>query len=500
MASSSDAPDSPDDPSRQHPEEPAAAPGEPSAEQSTEPSTEPFPVAPPPLTEAPGLWEILRFTLPLTLSMLTTAINTTVDMVFIGALGTAPLAAVPLAAFVYMIVWVLLTGVMRNALAFTARAHGAGRPKAIGPILAHYHLLVLAGLPLMLLYVQAWPLVARLEILSPQVLGLAQVYLETRAWDISFSMLLMLYTAFYQSIGNSRFPMLVNLAVVAVNIVLDYGLIFGHWGLPALEVRGSALATVIAQGMGAACILGVTYLGPARRLYDLRLTMRLKARQMREILRVGIPQGLGDCVELTTWTVFMLIVGRLGETTLAAGNIGIQVTHLIFLPGFAFGLAASSYIGRFLGAGRPGAAKTTAGRIVAMGVGYMGLMGIPLWFFGETLAGAFTTDGEVIRLAGMMFKVMACYQVIDGLGFITRTALGGAGDTVLPTLALAACALGVMFPGAWWLSTLIDPPLVGAWLGAFVYMAAYAALMQWRFRGGRWLTIRLSLEDAPGAP
>ena len=492
MDPSSDDPAAPDDPSQPHP---AGRPDAPSAEMNAAALA----VAPP-LTEAPRLWEILRFALPLTLSMLTTAINTTVDMLFIGVLGTAPLAAVPLAAFVYMIAWVLLIGVMRNALAFTARAHGAGRPKTIGPILAHYHLLALAGLPLMLLYVQIWPLVAHLEILSPQVRDLAQVYLEIRAWDISFSMLLILYTAFYQSIGNSRFPMLINLGVVGLNIVLDYGLIFGHWGLPALEVRGSALATVIAQGMGAACILAVTFLGPARRLYDLRLMVRLKARKMREILRIGIPQGLGDCVELTTWTVFMLIVGRLGETTLAAGNIGIQVTHLIFLPGYAFGLAASSYIGRFLGAEQPGAAKVTAGRIVALGVGYMGLMGIPLWFLGETLASAFTSDDEVIRLAGLMFKVMAFYQVIDGLGFITRTALGGAGDTVWPTLALAVCALGVMFPGAWWLSTLITPPLVGAWLGAFVYMVAYAALMQWRFHGGRWLNIRLALEDPTGAP
>lgn len=486
MDPSSDATGAPDDPSRPHPAENTAGT---SAKTSA---------APP--AEVPGLGEILRFTLPLTFSMLTTAINTTVDMLFIGALGTAPLAAVPLAAFMYMIVWVLLIGVMRNSLAFTARAHGAGRPKAIGPILAHYHLLALAGLPLMLLYVQAWPLVAHLNILSPEVRELSRVYLEVRAWDISFSMLLFLYTAFYQSIGNSRFPMLFNVAVVLVNIALDYGLIFGHWGLPALGVKGSALATVIAQGLGAFAIIAATHLGPARPLYALRLMARLKARTMREILRVGIPQGLGDCVEVTTWSFFILIVGRLGETTLAASNIGIQITHLMFLPGFAFGLAASSYIGRFLGAERPDAAKTTAGRVVALGVGYMGLMGIPLWFLGETLAGAFTSDGEVIRLAGLMFKVMALYQVIDGLGFITRTALGGAGDTTWPTLALLACALGVMFPAAWWLSTLVDPPLVGAWLGAFGYMAVYAALMQWRFHGGRWLTIRLRLEDVTGAP
>ena len=71
----------------------------------------------------------------------------------------------------------------------------------------------------------------------------------------------------------------------------------------------------------------------------------------------------------------------------------------------------------------------------------------------------------------------------------TKTALGGAGDTRLPTLGLMACALGVLFPASWLLARAIEPGLVGAWLGAFAYMIAYAALMQWRFHAGRWATI-----------
>ena len=470
----------------------------------TEDSEPDFPIdaaGVPPTGGAPSTGEILRFALPLMLGLLTTAINTLVDTIFIGRLGTASLAAVPMASFVYLIGWVLLIGVMRNSIAFTARAYGGRRYSAIGPILAHYHLLALAGLPLMLAFVRAWPAFSALGRLSPEVSALSWAYLEVRAWDIFFTMIFWLYTAFYQSTGNSRFPMAMSMGVVAVNIALDYALIFGHWGLPALGVRGSALATVIAYGLGAGAIVAASHLGRHRRRFGLRLFIRPQGARLREILRVGLPQGVGDCVELSTWTGFILIVGRLGEAPLAASNIGIQVTHLIFMPGFAFGIAASSYIGRFLGAGNRSAARATAGRVLVLGVGYMGLMGVPLWFFGEGLAGLFTTDARVIGLAGLMFKVMAAYQMVDGAGFITRVALGGAGDTRVPTLALAACALGVMFPAAWVLSRLIDPPLVGAWLGAFAYMAVFALAMQVRFHGGRWMDIRIGEAQAiPGGP
>ena len=443
----------------------------------------------------PRIGEVLRFSLPLMLGLMTTALNTFVDTLFIGQLGISPLAAVPLAGMIYLVGWVLVLGVMRNAIAFCARAHGAGRHREIGRILAHYHWIALAGLPLLWIYVQGWPIFTRLGNLSPEVAAIGGAYLNIRVWDVLFAQLVALYSAFYQSTGNSRFPMLVNVGVVVSNIVLDYLLIFGHFGFPALGVEGSALATVLAQAMGAALILATSFLGPMRRRYALRPILWPERGLTRDILRVGIPQGLGDLVELAAWGGFMLIVGWLGEKALAASNIGVQVTSLLYMPGFAFGMAAASYTGRLLGAERPDVARITARRIVRLGVGYMALMGLPLWFFGETLASLFTTDTEVIHLAGLMFKIMAAYQAFDGLGFITRTALTGAGDTLIPTLALAACAVGVLYPAAWGLTHLVEPPMVGAWLGAFLYMLVYAFVMHLRFRSGAWLAIRLT-----GAP
>src|SRR3970282_168661 len=109
----------------------------------------------------PTAAEILRFAVPLMLGLMTTAINACVNTLCVGRLGTAPLAAVPLAALTYMTGWVLVVGLMRNAIAFCARAYGAGRPAAIGGIVAHYHVLALAALPLLLLYVPGLALLGR---------------------------------------------------------------------------------------------------------------------------------------------------------------------------------------------------------------------------------------------------------------------------------------------------------------------------------------------------
>ncbi|EDN68659.1 conserved hypothetical protein [Beggiatoa sp. PS] len=194
-------------------------------------------------------------------------------------------------------------------------------------------------------------------------------------------------------------------------------------------------------------------------------------------------------IEVLTWVGLFLIVGQLGEAALAANNIGIQVLHLLFLPGVAVGTAAASYMGRFLGSQQPELAKIATDRTLILGITYMGLSGIPLWFFGESIARWFTTDEAIIYQAGLMFKIMALYQIFDGTNTILRSALSGAGDTFIPTLLLVSCAVFVMFPMAILLSRWIEPGLVGAWLGAFVYLFILATLIMYRYRSEKWKMI-----------
>ena len=443
------------------------------------------------LSRPPALGELLRFTVPLMVGMLTFGLHGVIDAVFIGRLGTPQLAGLGMANAYYITTVVLFLGVMRNAVAFTGRAFGAGRLHEIGPALVQYQWLALAALPLAWAWAWAFPGLARAAGLSADVVAYATTYLFIRVWETPCVLLVILYATYHQSKGNSRLPMLTNWLVLPVNVALDYVLIFGKLGLPALGLAGAALATVLANVSGAVLIMSVSHLHRDARPERLSILGRPNRAMLREILRVSLPMGLGDFLEMCNFLVFYAIVGRLGTTALAAGNLALQVTHLIFLPGFAVGIAASSYMGRYMGAGKPALARQATLRALGVGATYMGLAGIPLWFLGERIAAGFVSEREAIIGAGLVFKVLAVYQVFDAVGMILRSALGGAGDTRVPMAMLPLCAVGVMFPVALLLSEGAHLGLLGAFLGEALYIFVLAGVLWWRFERGPWPQMRL---------
>lgn len=443
------------------------------------------------LNKTPSYTELLHFAIPLAISMITVALNTLVDTWFISRLGTTQLAAVPMAGMVYFLFWVLMMGLMRSVIAFSGREYGAGNYKNIGNILAQYHWLALTGLPIMMCAIQLWPLFSWLSALSDAVDVDAWTYLSIRAWETPFSLLVILYSSFYQSIGNSRLPMIIAIISLLLNVLLDYALIFGNFGLPAMGVAGSALATVLANILVAVFYLSVSQRASIKHKFNIRLYQKPNGSKILDLLRIGLPQGMGDFTELLAWTGLILIIGRLGESALASNNIALQVTHLIFLPGLALGIASASYMGRFLGAAQADHALQSTMKCLKLAVLYMGSMGIPLWFFGETIAQQFSHDPVVISQAALLFKIMALYQVFDGIGIVYRSTLGGAGDTLRPTLLLLGCALLVMFPLATYLTQVVEYGVTGAWIGAFTYIVVLAVSMWWRFKTNHWRSVKL---------
>jgi MATE family multidrug resistance protein len=444
----------------------------------------------------PRMAEILRFTGPLVLGLLTYALHSVIDTLFVGRLGTAEVAAVGMGSTFYFAGLVLFLGLMRNSVAFTARAYGARRWDEIGPIAAQYQWLALLAAPLLWLLVLAYPWIAALGQFTPEVEVLGRDYLCIRLLSVPLVLTIVLYGALYQATGRAIVPMAVAWSELALKTVLNELLIFGHGGFPALGVSGAAWATVLGELVSVTVIAGLVHLGPLRAQFRLRILGAPRLALLWPILAVGIPQGLGDAIEVATYLCFFAILGRLGEATLAANNIAIVTTQVLFIPAFALGIAAASYMGRFLGAGHPEIAVRTTWRVLALGVVYMGVLGVPLWSFGADIAGLYSQDAEVVRLAALAFKVMAVYQVCDGAGIILRLTLGGAGDTRVPTLIMAASSGLIMLPGGWWLSQAIQPGIVGGWVAAFIHMTVLAALLWWRFQRGAWRALHLGTAAA----
>ena len=437
----------------------------------------------------PGYGEILGFSLPLVLALSTHAVHNLVDAAFVGQLGPAPLAALAIANFTYISGMVVLLGLIRSAMAFLSQSYGAGQREKLGDWVGQYQWVALVSLPILLVLMQGFPWVARLADLSPSTEADARRFLAIRVWEVPFALTSALYATLHNATGRSVFPMAVQWSTVGLNALLNYGLVLGHFGLPRLGLAGSATATLIAQVCGASIMLAGTHGGALRRAYRLRLLDWPRAAPLQQLLKVGLPQGLGDGLEVVAFLAFFVIVGQLGEQALAASNIGMQVTHLLFMPGIAMGIAGASLMGRFIGMGAPLVGRVAAHRILGMTIAYMGVLGIPLWFFGETIAGWFIADADVVRQAGWVFKIMAVYQIFDAAGIVLRITLSGAGDTRFPMASVAGCAALVMIPFSWGLSRWLTPGIVGAWLGVLGYIVVLGIVLLWRFEGGAWMRL-----------
>jgi len=448
-----------------------------------------------PRDRPPPYREILGFTMPLVATLSSVAVNNLVDAAFVGQLGAGPLAALAIANFTYISGMLVLLGLTRSSMAFLSQSFGAGHPERLGDWVAQYQWLALAGLPILLVLMQAFPWVVRLADLSPATAAEAQRFLWIRVWEVPFTLTSVLYGTLYNATGRSVFPMTVQWCAVALNGVLNYGLVLGHFGLPRLGLAGSAYSTLIAQMTGAFIMTGATYASEFRHTYRLRLLDWPDLHSLKRLLKVGLPQGMGDGLEILSFLGFFAIVGQLGETAVAASNFGLQATHVLFMPGVAMGIAAASYVGRYLGRGAPALARITAHRILGMTITYMGLLGIPLWFYGETITGWFIADPDVVRQAGWVFKAMAVYQVFDAVGIVLRITLSGAGDTRFPMAMVGLCGVFVMLPLTWFLSRGMQPGIVGAWLGMVGYIFALGMLLLWRFECGAWM--RMSVIQPP---
>ncbi len=315
-------------------------------------------------------------------------------------------------------------------------------------------------------------------------------------------------------------PKIVAVAAIAgnaVNIVLNYALIYGEAGLPALGlpgvpgvpalgVAGAAIATVCGVLVELLVPLVLMFGPEIDRLHGTRRSWRPHVHSMRELLRVGWPAAIQFGNELICWAIFMsVLVGRFGTIEIAAGWSVLRYIHLSFMPAMGLSVATTTLVGRAIGHGEPEAAVRRTRAALAVTVAYMGTWALLMLLMRQDLVRLFAISsnadpGSVARIIEVGAQLMICaavFQVFDAVGIIYTGALRGAGDTMWPGLVTMGLAWSCIVGVGWWLAE-SQPQwgAIGPWIGASAYIIAVGAALGWRFERGRWRSIRL-LEPAP---
>jgi MATE family multidrug resistance protein len=451
------------------------------------------------------LAEILVLALPLAGAQVATMLMNITDSVMLGHLSSDALAAGGLGANVAFMLIILIQGVQGGMPPLIAQARGAGDHAPIGrAVWGGLITGAVAVVPIMLLLAKVdvfLRLIGEPEAIVRSVL----VYERAFIWSIPGSVLVGASRYFLSAMERPRITMIVAFCGVASNVLLNWVLIFGHLGLPALGLAGSGYATSISwtlMALGYAAYIGWQHLLP-RDFW--RIAWADRRQGVAAVFKLGWPIAGIYAVEVGLFSVSSLLVGRFGPVAVAAHQICLSVSALTFMVPLAISQAATVRVGFHMGAGAVVRARLAGFTAIGMGVGFMACMAGVL-AFGRHLVFAFYLDAgdpnyaAVVSLGMTLLAVACVFQTFDGAQVVAAGALRGIKDTRVPML------LGAL--GYWGLGMTIGAGLafgfgwgpVGLWWGFVCGLVTMSTLLSLRFRGlmGRYVAIQ-ALHHLPGA-
>jgi MATE family multidrug resistance protein len=429
---------------------------------------------------------VARLAAPVALVQLGAMLMGVVDAMMLGRVSAGALAAGALGNISTIPFLICGAGILSALDPLVSQAHGADDRAAISAHLQRGAVLSLAlAIPCGLLFANVSP-VLRLLGQAEAILGDAAAYARGLVWGLPA---FFLFFAFRQTLQAMSIVRPTAVAIVVGNLMNVFGnwvLIFGHLGFPPLGVAGSAYSTSLGRWIMLAFLLwagratlGVTWRGITREAVHLSHHLRL--------LRIGVPIGLHNSVEVLFFATLALLMGHMGVPALAGHQIAINLASLSFMIPMGIGGAAATRVGNAIGRQDMPGARRAAVAGLALGAGVMVVFALLFALVPEMLARLYTSDRQVIAVAALLLPVGAVFQVFDGIQVVGAGILRGAADTTFPA-GLAFLGFWVLgLPAGWYLAFPGGHGAAGLWWGMTVGLAAVSVLLvariAQRFRG-----------------
>jgi MATE family multidrug resistance protein len=284
-----------------------------------------------------------------------------------------------------------------------------------------------------------------------------------------------------QAMHHTRAIVLAIVVGNAANVALNYALIHGRWGAPALGAVGSAWASTACRWLMAAVLVGAAWptLGPVLRPWR---PAALRPGALVPLVRLGTPIGVQQCLEFFAFGLTGLLMGRLGTVPMAGHETALNLAALVFMVPLGVGAAAAVRVGHAVGRGDPPGARRAAALATLVGVGFMTTTAVVMLSAPRALAALYTTDAAVLAVAAGLIPLAGVFQVFDGLQAVSLGVLRGAGDTRAPMLINLVGFWLVGLPLGAWLCFGRGMGAPGLWWGLVAGLATVALVLAARVR------------------
>jgi MATE family, multidrug efflux pump len=441
---------------------------------------------------------VLRVAAPLVVSSLSWTIMAFFDRMFLNWVSGAAMDASFTSSVAWFAILALPLGICAYANTFVAQYDGAGRPERIGVVMwqANWIAAGLGTLSLVLIP------------LGPTIFAFTRHTGNSAAQELEYFQIICLCgpglliseasKTFYSGRGQTWVVMIVDAAVAIFELVLNYIWIFGYWGFPAMGLAGAAWSTVVGT-----CLKAVVYLVlPLQREHRARFGtiagMRFDPELIRRIIYFGWPSGFQMLLDVTGFTVFIFMLGGLGEVAKQATSLAFSVSSLAFMPIYGLHIAVSIIVGERLGENRDDLAERATITTLQMSWLYMAVISLLYAFVPDIFLVGFFPEGltnsagqiAVRELTATLLLFVAGYNLLDATQMIYIGALKGAGDTRF--LLRVSLVLSILLASFSYLSVVVwNLDVYGCWTLIVFWCLIAAATYFVRFRQGKWRAMRV---------
>ncbi|MCL5268534.1 MAG: MATE family efflux transporter [Bacteroidetes bacterium] len=433
--------------------------------------------------------KILGLALPVVAGLSTQMVLSLIDTALVGRL---PDAKYELAAMgiVFYLTWAIISffsSLSTGTQVLTSRSFGSKNYKETGSILASSMTMAAAlGLLTAAVVVIFSRNIAGFFAVDKRVAGLAGGYLFYRFLGVPFFLLSVAYRGFFFGIGKTKVFMFAGILANVMNMILDYTLIFGAFGIHGMGLAGAGLGTSIAAGIETSVYLIVSTSKGYRDKFEIFKHFKFNRNIGESLIRISIPVSFESVFTLSGLLIYVSIIGLLGTLQQAASQTVLSALLLSYLPAMGFGVAAQSLVGRKLGEKDIQCARRWGFETSRIATSYTLLLGIIVISVPQFVLSLLTANADIIRVAIPVLRIAGFAQIFFGIGFVLANGLQAAGESFFVMLADVTINWFVFVPLGYLFGMVLKLGITGVWAAMPFYTSLYALVIFIKFKNGKW--------------
>lgn len=405
------------------------------------------------------------------------------DNIMVGHVGTTELAAAAFANNIFVVGMFFGMGITIGSTPLVGRAFGNNRVEDVvqwlkNGVFTHFSSSVVLSLLMFGVYFFL-PFMGQTD----SVLELAKPYYLILCFSYLPFMLFFSVKQFFEGIGNTKIAMQITLIVNVINIVVNYVLIYGKLGFPAMGLLGAGIGTLVSRiAMPLLYLIYIIRITRFRKYFTLAHRQPYSLQRISALLKIGIPVGFQIVIEGITFSLGAIMMGWLGEIPLAAHQVAIGLASFSYMISLGISQATTIRVSHQLGKNDYKSLKMAAYASTHMVLLFMMCMGLFFIFARKQLPLIFTSDADVIAVAAQLLIVAAIFQVFDGLQVVMLSTLRGMADVRIPMFMAFASYILVGIPTGYLFAFFVGVGPMGIWYGYLLGLGLAGILFYFRFK------------------